>query len=263
MSFLEAYFAAGLVILGLMTALWILSLILRDSSIVDVFWGPGFVLTTWVYFALTPAGFPARKWLMGGLVTVWGIRLGLYILRRNWGKAEDFRYQKWRREAGARWWWLSFFKVFLIQGSLMWILSTPLLVAQMSPVPATLTILDLLAIPLWAIGFSFEAVADWQLARFKADPANRGKLLDRGLWRYSRHPNYFGEATQWWAYFLLAAAVPSGWATVFSPLLMTILLLRVSGVSMLEASLKETKPGYEEYTATTSAFFPWPTRKRG
>ena len=143
MTFLEIYGIAALVILGYMGVIWIVSLILKNSSIVDIFWGAGFVLSNWVYFALTPDGFPARKWLIGILVTIWGLRLSLYILWRNWGKPEDFRYRKWRDEEGERWWWFSFFKVFLLQGFLMWIISAPLLAAQISPAPAKLTFLDL------------------------------------------------------------------------------------------------------------------------
>jgi steroid 5-alpha reductase family enzyme len=262
MAFLQIYGIGVLIVLGFMTVLWIVSLVLRNSSIVDIFWGTGFVVVNWVYFALTPNGFPGRKWLMVTVVTIWGLRLSLYILWRNWGKGEDFRYRKWREEAGGEWWWRSFFKVFLLQGLLLWIISAPLLAAQVSATPARLTVLDFVAILVWAIGFFFEAVGDWQMARFKADPANKGKVMDRGLWRYTRHPNYFGEATMWWAYYLVALAGGGFW-TVFSPIVMTVLLLRVSGVALLEKSLKETKPKYKEYVETTSAFIPWFPRKRG
>jgi len=259
MTFIDAYLVAGSVILGLMILVWIVSLILRNSSIIDIIWGTGFVIANWVTFALTPDGLPTRKWLIGILVTLWGLRLSLYILWRNWGKAEDFRYAKWRMEAGAQWWWRSFFKVFLLQGVLMWIISAPLLAAQTSS--NALTVFDFLAIPIWLIGFFFETAGDLQLARFKADPSNKGKLLDRGVWRYTRHPNYFGDAAQWWAYFLVAFAANGAW-TIFSPILMTALLLRVSGVAMLERSLKDTKPGYKEYIENTNAFIPWFPRQR-
>ncbi len=260
MTFLEIYGIAALVILGFMAANWLVSLALRNSSIVDIFWGTGFVLSNWIYFALTPDSLPARKWLISILVTIWGLRLSLYILWRNWGKGEDFRYQKWRRKAGPKWWWQSFFKVFVLQGLLMWIISAPLLAAHISATPARLTILDWLAIPVWAFGFFFEAVGDWQLARFKADPANKGQVLRTGVWRYTRHPNYFGDAAQWWAYYLVAAASGGFW-TVFSPILMTLLLLRVSGVALLEKTLTQTKPQYADYVASTSAFVPWFPRK--
>lgn len=261
MDFLHIYAIGALVILGFMTLLWIASLILRNSSIVDIFWGPGFVLTNWVFFALTPDGFAARKWLISVLVTLWGLRLGTYILWRNWGEPEDFRYQKWRRQHGANWWWVSFFQVFLLQGFLMWVISAPLLAAQISPTPDRLTLPDFLAIVVWVTGFFFEAVGDLQMARFKSDPSNKGKVLDSGVWRYTRHPNYFGDATQWWAYYLIALAA-GGWWTVFSPVLMTLLLLRVSGVALLEKSLKERKPQYQEYIETTSAFIPWFPREK-
>ena len=254
--FLNVYVIGGLVILGMMTILWIASLLLKDSSIVDIFWGAGFVLSNWVYFFLTPEGFAGRKWLINVLVTIWGLRLSIYILWRNWGKGEDYRYQQMREKAGERWWWQSFFQVFLLQGLLMWIISTPLLAAQISDTPARLTVVDFIAAGIWAIGFFFEAVGDLQMARFKADPSNKGKVLDSGVWRYTRHPNYFGDATQWWAYYLIATAAGGFW-TIFSPIIMTIFLLRVSGVTLLEKSLKETKPKYKDYIERTSAFIPW------
>jgi steroid 5-alpha reductase family enzyme len=254
--FLDAYIIGGLAILGMMTILWIASLLLKDSSIVDIFWGAGFVLSNWVYFFLTPQGFPGRKWLINTLVTIWGLRLSIYILWRNWGKGEDYRYQKMREQAGGRWWWQSFFQVFLLQGLLMWIISIPLLAAQISDTPARLTAIDFIAIAVWTIGFFFEAVGDLQMARFKADPANKGKVLDSGVWRYTRHPNYFGDATQWWAYYLVAVAAGGFW-TIFSPIIMTFFLLRVSGVTLLEKNLKETKPKYKDYIERTSAFIPW------
>jgi len=259
MSFIEIYGITLLVILGCMTILWLISLQLKNSSIVDIFWGTGFVIANWVYFALTPDGFPLRKWLIGVLVTIWGLRLSFHILRRNWGKPEDFRYQVWRNEAGTRWWWLSFFRVFLLQGILMWIISVPLLTAQRSAKPAHLILFDFLGVIVWGIGFFFEAVGDLQLAHFKADPANKGKVMDRGVWRFTRHPNYFGDSAQWWGFYLIAAFA-NGWWTIFSPILMTLFLLRVSGVSLLEKTL-EKRPGYQEYIHKTSAFIPWFPRK--
>ncbi len=260
MTFIGTYLTALAVILGLMAVLWLLSLAIKNASIVDIFWGSGFVISAWLYFALTPDGFLPRKLLLVWLVTLWGLRLSIYIFLRNRGKAEDFRYQKWREENGAAWWWKSFFQVFLLQGLLMWIISAPLLAAQFSALPARLTLFDFLGAAVWLLGFYFEAAGDAQLARFKADPANRGKVMDRGVWRYTRHPNYFGDSAQWWGYFLLALAA-GGWWTVFSPALMTLLLLRVSGVALLEKTL-ETRPGYKEYAERTSAFIPWFPKKR-
>ena len=250
----------GALILGLVSALWLVSLLMRDASIVDIFWGLGFVIAAWVYFASTPDGYASRKLLLVALVTAWGLRLSLHILRRNWGKGEDYRYRHWREQAGGRWWWQSYFKVFFLQGLLLWVISAPLLAAQISPIPAQITVLDGLALAVWGVGFFFEAVGDWQLMRFRADPANQGRLLTGGVWRYTRHPNYFGDAAQWWGYYLIALSAGSWW-TVFSPLLMTTLLVRVSGVRLLEQGLKESKPGYKEYAERTSAFVPRPPRR--
>lgn len=251
----EIFAYAGSVTFVAMTGLWLLSLTLKNSSIVDVYWGMGFVIVTWFYFALTPAGFATRKWLIATLVSVWGVRLALHILIRNWGTSEDFRYRAWREEAGRDWWWRSYFKVFLLQGVILWLLSTPLLVALRADTPQYLTLLDGAAVGLWVIGFLFEAIGDWQLLRFKANPANRGKVLQTGLWQYTRHPNYFGEAVLWWGYFSFAVVSGAYW-TVYSPLLMTHLLLRVSGVAMLERTLVQAKPGYAEYVQRTRAFLP-------
>jgi steroid 5-alpha reductase family enzyme len=259
MSFISIFLSAGLVIIGLMTLLWLVSLALKNSSIVDIFWGIGFVITNWIYFALTPDGFLLRKWLIGILVTIWGMRLSLYILWRNWGKPEDFRYQAWREDAGSNWWWLSFLRVFLLQGVLMSIISAPLLAAQYRVVPVHLVLSDVLGLVVWAIGFFFESVGDFQLARFKANPTNKGKVMDRGVWRFTRHPNYFGDSAQWWGYYLISVSA-GGWWTIFSPVMMTLLLLRVSGVALLEKTL-EARPGYKEYIEKTSAFIPWFPRK--
>jgi steroid 5-alpha reductase family enzyme len=255
MSLLEIYGTLLAVILVLMILLWLLSLRLKNSSIVDIFWGTGFVIAAWLYFSLTPEGYLPRKLLLSTLVTIWGLRLSFYILLRNWGKPEDFRYQKWRQEAGSKWWWQSFLRVFLLQGILLWIISIPLLAAQYSELPDHLTILDLLAVGVWLVGFFLESVGDYQLSRFKAQAEHKGKVMDRGMWRYTRHPNYFGDSMQWWGYYVMAAAA-GGWWTLYSPLLMTLLLMRVSGVTMLEKTLS-TRPGYREYIERTNAFFPW------
>ncbi len=259
MQFLNIYGTGLAIILVLMIAFWVISLVLKNSSIVDIFWGTGFVIAAWVYFFLSSEGFIWRKVLIASLVTIWGLRLSIHILLRNWGKPEDFRYQKWRKEAGTRWWWQSYFKVFFLQGLLLWIISAPLLAAQWKGLPAALTILDILGIGIWMIGFFFEAVGDAQLTRFRSNPQNKGKVLDSGVWRFTRHPNYFGDATQWWAYFIIALAAGDWWA-IFSPIIMTLLLLKVSGVALLEKSM-ETRPGYKEYVQKTSPFIPWFPKK--
>jgi steroid 5-alpha reductase family enzyme len=261
MPWLSSFLASGLFIWTAVTLVWILSLIIHDSSIVDIFWGLGyiavywFVALVWLGALRTPQALAPRQLLLGVLVTIWGLRLSIHIAQRNWGKGEDFRYARWRAEAGASWWWRSYFKVFLLQGAIMWLVAMPLLATLAGPAPQTLTWVDSLAVLVWLAGFIFEAGGDWQLARFKADPANKGKLLTDGLWRYTRHPNYFGDAVQWWGFYLFAFASGSWW-TFISPLLMTFLLLRVSGVAMLERTLKESKPGYETYSSQTNAFFP-------
>lgn len=255
MPFFYLFLTAGAVILVFMCLLWLLSLALKNASIVDIFWGIGFVIITWVAFVLASQGYLPRKQLIAVLVTIWGLRLAIHIAIRNWGKPEDFRYAKWRQENGARWWWFSFFQVFLLQGSLMWIISTPILAAQTSGFPVILTPLDMIGVILWIIGFLFEAIGDLQLMFFKATDSNRGKVLTTGLWKYTRHPNYFGEAVVWWGYYFIALAAGFWW-TAFSPILMTYLLLKVSGVAMLERTMK-TKPGYEDYMQKTSSFVPW------
>jgi steroid 5-alpha reductase family enzyme len=255
----ELLIFSGLLILGAMSMLWLLSLLLKNASIVDIFWGIGFVIVAWTAFFLAPQGYLPRKNLGIIMATLWGLRLALHIGWRNWGKPEDFRYAKWREENGARWWWVSFFKVFLLQGILMWVISAPLIAVQTSGFPAILTPLDLLGEVLWGIGLAFETIGDLQLARFKSNPANKGKLMITGLWKFTRHPNYFGDALAWWGLYIMALAAGAWW-TIFSPIVMTWLLMNVSGVAMLERTMS-LKPGYEEYTRKTSAFFPWFPKK--
>jgi steroid 5-alpha reductase family enzyme len=246
-----AFSALG-VILALMALLWLASLPLRNAGIVDIFWGTGFAVLAWFYFVSSPGGFIPREVLVAGLVTVWGLRLSIHLLLRNFGKPEDFRYAGWREQHGAAWPLRSLFQVFLLQGGILWLVSLPLL-AAMQPGGSGWTVFDGLAVAVWLAGFVFEAGGDWQLRRFRADPANRGKLLTAGFWSLTRHPNYFGDALVWWGHFLFA--LPAGFWTVFSPLLMMWLLRRVSGVAMLERSMRR-KPGYEAYARRTPAFFP-------
>lgn len=249
LSTLESALLTLLIILGLMTILWLYSLQIKNASIVDIFWGTGFVITTWLYFAFSE--YTPRNLLVATLVTIWGLRLSIHIFRRNHGQPEDFRYRAWREEHGARWTWWSWVQVFALQGIILWIVSLPLLAAMQRP--ANWTFFDGLGIMVWVIGVIFEAGGDYQLAKFKANPANKGKLLTTGLWSRTRHPNYFGDAVVWWGHF--AFALPGGWWTIFSPALMTFLLMRVSGVAMLEKTMK-VRPGYEAYMRDTPAFFP-------
>jgi len=243
-----------------MLLLWVLSLRLRDASLVDLWWGPGIAGVAALAYAAT-AGGGARGALLVALVSLWALRLGGYLLWRNAGRGEDPRYQAMRRRFGARFVWLSLFSVFGLQGVLQWIVALPLQLAQLDPGAAQLGALDALGAALFAGGLACEAIGDLQLARFRADPAHAGRVLDRGLWRYTRHPNYFGDCAAHWGLFVIALATPWGWAGVLGPLTMTVLLLRVSGVALLERSIGRRRPAYSDYQRRTSAFLPWPPRR--
>ena len=243
----------------MMTILWLVSILIKNAGIVDPFWGMGFVLLAFYYYFQT-SGWGTRKIILVVLVCLWGLRLSLYLAWRNWGKGEDFRYRQFRQKYGPhRYWWFSFFQVFLLQGILMWLISAPLLGAQFYPGQAKLNILDIFGVLVWLIGVIFEAGGDFQLTRFKANPQNKGKVLDTGLWKYTRHPNYFGDSCVWWGYGLICLAGGS-YIPVYGSILMTALIIRVSGVFLLERSLARTKPEYRDYIQKTSAFFPWPPK---
>lgn len=249
---------AAMFVLGVVA--WLISLAKRDVSIVDSFWSLFFLAGVLVYaWYATTLG--SRATLLLVLVSLWALRLAGYLTWRNWGEPEDRRYQAIRVRNQPGFEWKSLYLVFGLQALLAAIITAPLL-AGMGGSHA-LNFLDLAGLALWVIGFGFETVGDWQLARFKSRPANRRQVLDRGLWRYTRHPNYFGDAAQWWGFYLIAAATGIGAWTIFSPVIMTFLLVRVSGVGMLEKTLKETKPGYREYMERTSAFVPLPPRRAG
>ncbi|MGH7895049.1 MAG: DUF1295 domain-containing protein [Candidatus Binatia bacterium] len=239
--------------------LWVVSLRTKDVSIVDIYWGPGFVVVANVA-ALTGAGTDPRRLLVLLLVSGWGLRLGGYLFWRNRGRGEDFRYAAMRRRIGPRFGLVSLVTVFLLQATLMWVVSWPVQWAVAVPSPPSLGLLDAVGVALWAVGLLFEAGGDLQLARFKADPTSAGRVMDRGFWRYTRHPNYFGDACVWWGLYALACGA-DGWWTLPGPVVMSVFLMRVSGVPMLERSLVKRRPGYAEYVARTSAFFPWPPRR--
>ena len=245
---------------ALMLATWALSLALRDASIVDVAWGAGLVLVAWTAFAIADGAEP-RKLLVATLTTVWGVRLSGYLWWRRRGAGEDFRYRELRARHGARFGLVSLGSVFAFQGLGLWAVSLPVLAAQVPATPDGLTALDLAGAALWAVGMAFEVGGDAQLARFRADPANRGRVLDRGLWRYSRHPNYFGELCVWWGVYLIALATSEAWWSIAGPLTMTLILLRLSGVREMDDHLRRTKPGYDDYVRRTSALLPRPPRR--
>jgi steroid 5-alpha reductase family enzyme len=260
MSFLQIYFLTLAIIIGMMTCLWIISIFLKNVSIVDMFWGFGFVLSSFMYFIFTD-GYEPRKILLLILVSVWGLRLSFYLAWRNIGKGEDFRYREFRKKYGEnRYWWVSYFQTFLLQGILMWLISAPLLGAQFYSTNNELVFFDYLAIIIWITGIVFEAGGDFQLARFKNNPENKGKVLNTGLWKYTRHPNYFGDAAVWWGYALFCLAA-SSYIPVLGSILMTLLIIKVSGVALLEKSLKTQKSGYESYVRKTSSFIPWFPKK--
>ncbi len=248
-------------LIPLLTALWLVSLARRDASIADVFWGSGFVFVAWfavwMNYPISP-----RVWLLTCLVTVWGLRLTIHLFRRNLSHGEDRRYTAMREKHGSRFAWISLFSVFLLQGLILWFVSFPLQVAAFFNEENSWSWLDGAGVLLWATGMFFETVGDWQLQRFLSQAGNRGKVMDRGLWRYTRHPNYFGDFCVWWGLFLIAAAGGALW-TIASPLLMTFLLVRVSGVRLLESTISERRAGYAEYARRTNAFFPGPRRRSG
>ena len=244
-----------------MTLLWIYSVIIKNASIVDIFWGLGFVIIA-TYLFLFVESLSARKLILFTLVSFWGIRLSIHLFFRNYGKGEDFRYQKFRKDYGEhRYWWISFFQVFLLQGVLMLMIASPLVGVFVSDNNIPLNIFDFLAIALWLIGISFEAGGDYQLAKFKSSRRNKDEVLSTGFWKYTRHPNYFGDAAVWWSYALFAIAAQQYWF-VPGAILMTWLIIKISGVAMLERSLTTDKPAYKAYAERTNAFFPWFPKKQ-
>ncbi len=249
---------SSLGVLMLMAGLaWIVSVLKNNVSFVDSLWSL-FFLAAAVMFAFEYELPSLRASLVLALVTIWAVRLSAHITIRNWGESEDYRYAQIRANNEPGFVVKSLYIVFGLQALLAWIVLVPLWPALASTAP--LTMLDGLALAVWLVGFFFEAVGDYQLSRFKRDPSSKGRVLDTGLWRFTRHPNYFGEFCIWWAFWLFAVAAGEWW-TLFSPLLMSFLLLRVSGVAMLEKTIPDRRPGYAEYARSTNAFFPGPVRE--
>lgn len=256
-----------------MTILWLVSLALHDASIVDSFWGVEFVLIAWGAYVLGyvlqgPACLPEQcesPWpppaalLVPVLVTVWSLRLSIYLAWRNLGRGEDYRYVRMRERFRSSFPIASLGVVFLLQAALAWVVSLPVQATPAIDIELS-SPLFLAGIGLWALGLAFETVGDLQLAAFRRNPANRGRVLDTGLWRYTRHPNYFGDACVWWGFFLIAASVGAWW-TIVGPIVMTILLVRVSGAGLLESTIVDRRPGYAEYIRRTSGFLPLPPRR--
>ena len=246
--------------LGLLT--WIASLVRHDVSLVDRTWSIFITGAAAVYFALLPAPGVRGAWMLA-LALAWALRLSIYITARNWGHGEDRRYQEIRARNEPNFAFKSLYLVFALQAFLAWTVSAPFFAGMAGARP--LGVLDVIGLALAAFGIVFEAIGDAQMSRFKADAANKGQVMDRGVWRYTRHPNYFGETCIWWGFWLVAlggAGLGGAW-TIVSPILMTVLLLKVSGVSMLEKDIGERRPAYRDYIARTNAFFPGPPRRRG
>jgi steroid 5-alpha reductase family enzyme len=264
-SFMDSFIGITLLNLSAVIAMmflgWLVSLRTKNVTVVDSLWGLGFVIIAWITYFMSD-GYATRKFLLTLLVTVWGLRLSLYLSWRNWGKGEDPRYGSWRKESGERFWIVSLFKVFVLQAVVMWCISLAPQVGQLAAVPARLTWLDALGSLTFTVGFLFESVSDWQLLRFKSKPENKGRVMDRGLWSYSRHPNYFGEFLVWWGIFLVALATPGSWWTVVSPLIVTAVLTKMTGIPLTEKTITHTRPGYAAYADRTNAFFPWFPEKR-
>ena len=252
-----AIYLSALPVLAAVAALgWLVSLVRRNVDVVDSLWSLLFLIALVVYWRLSPVQ-GERGLLLLALVGAWALRLCIYITARNWGHEEDRRYQAIRRRNDPGFAFKSLYLVFLFQALLAWVISLPLLGATLADVP--LGPLDYLGAALWLIGFTFEAGGDWQLARFKRDPANAGKVMDRGFWRYTRHPNYFGDFAVWWGFYAIALSAGAWWSFV-GPAFMSFLLLRVSGVRLLERDIGQRRPEYAEYVRRTNAFFPGPPR---
>jgi len=235
---------------------WVVSVVKRNVTIVDTLWSLLFVLAAATY-AWAAAPLTPRAWLVLAMVGAWGLRLAVYLAWRNWGHEEDHRYRAIRLRNEPNFALKSLWLIFGFQALLAWLISLPLAGAISGDAP--LGPLDVLGVALWAVGLFFEAVGDWQLARFKADPHNAGRVMDRGLWRYTRHPNYFGDFCVWWGLYLVAASAGAWWSIV-GPLVMSFLLLRFSGVTLLESDIGARRPAYAEYVRRTNTFFPGPPR---
>ncbi|WP_440958673.1 DUF1295 domain-containing protein [Oceanicaulis sp. LC35] len=249
------------VLMGAMIVLWLISIPLKDVSFIDSFWALGFVLVAGVTFLMTPGGDPERRLLLLAITTIWGLRLGGYIFLRWRKEGPDKRYVALLGKAKGNVHLFSLTQVFLMQGVLLWVVSLPVQLGQMPATPVGVGALAWIGAGLAVIGVFFESVGDFQMAQFKNDPANAGKVMDRGLWRYTRHPNYFGDACVWWGLFLIAAETGPGRLSFVGPLLLTFLLVKWSGAALLERRLKRSRPEYEDYIRRTSSFIPMPPRR--
>ena len=256
----HAMLTAGISIAALMIVTWVTSLALKNASIVDIVWGLGFVLVAWTVRLTVDQGDSKRQWLLVAMTTIWGLRLAIHLFVRNHGAGEDYRYRAMRKHYGPRFGLISLGTVFGLQGVLMFVVSLPVQLGQADPTPK-IGVIAIIGLVVWLVGMFFETVGDLQLTAFKRDPANKGKVMNVGLWRYTRHPNYFGDACVWWGIGLVAAETGAGAWGLIGSALMTFLLRRVSGVTLLEKSLVKRREGYAAYVAATSPFVPRPPKR--
>ncbi|GGE32043.1 membrane protein [Marinicauda pacifica] len=263
MTLLVNLISAYALVMACVIALWFLSMRIRNVSIIDMFWGAGFGLISILLLLINRPG-TLYPLLIAAMPLIWSLRYTAFIFQRNWGKGEDARYTKLRSwaETDAAFNKLALKKVFLLQGHIMVIVALPVIVALSLSGPPALPVLMWIGAAIWLTGVLVEATADRQLKAFRADPEKRGQILDTGLWRYSRHPNYFGDAVMWWGVFIAASANPLALPTVVGPILMTHFLINVTGVATLDKKMAREKPGYADYMARTSGFVPWPPKAK-
>lgn len=252
--------AIPLIVLAFMVGMFVLALVLRNNGIVDIGWGIGFILIASAGLWLNPSPDP-RQWVLWAMIMLWGLRLAVYILLRNRGHGEDWRYAKWREEWGKNWVIRSFLQVFMLQGVVMLVVAAPIWLSIQFH-GGDLNILDYFGLGIFLVGLIIESLGDFQLMAFKRNPKNKGVIMTQGVWKYSRHPNYFGEAFLWWGIGLVAISIPYGYWGLIGPLAINYFLIFVSGVPMLEKGM-EGRPGWAEYKARTSAFIPWFPKKAG
>jgi steroid 5-alpha reductase family enzyme len=236
---------------------FIVSLVKKRNDIADVAWGLGFVLLAWVSFFLVGHS-SFRGLIICILVSIWGLRLAWHIYNRNKGKMEDYRYLAWRKEWGKWFYIRSYLQVYILQGVLLFLIVLPVLIINKN-IGQDINILDIFGILVWIVGFSFESIGDKQLSKFISNPVNKGKIMQNGLWKYTRHPNYFGEVTQWWGIWFVALSVPFGLLSIIGPITINILILKVSGIPLLEKKMEES-PEFAKYKKRTSKFIPLPPK---
>ena len=241
-----------------LSMLWLISLKIKDASIIDIYWGLGFVMMSWTCLIINlffnETTITTSQWLINIMVTIWGLRLSIHLAMRNLGKGEDLRYVKMRERASSDWRFLSYVRVFMFQGFLQMLLMIPILLVHYYPGQFGMSVFDYFGLLVWAIGFGIETITDMQLTKFRSNATNNNKILKAGLWRYSRHPNYFGDALQWFAFFIISLNSGYLWGAI-GPILMVFIFLKLT-IGILERSQTRKRPGYEEYTKSTNVFFP-------